>query len=126
MTNGGNGYVLVIDDDEDIRETIRAVLEIHGYRAESASDGADALRWLRSHATPPSLILLDLMMPNVNGVEFREAQLKDPALADLPTVVLTGAALIDRGGPLRGVEVLKKPIDLQSLLTKVKQFLPAE
>ncbi|MBN9159659.1 MAG: response regulator [Myxococcales bacterium] len=82
--------VLVIDDDPDILEVTRFVLENAGYRVATAANGADALASLRGKAKP-GLILLDLMMPVMNGWEFRAEQTRDPELASVPVVIITGA-----------------------------------
>jgi DNA-binding response OmpR family regulator len=112
-------YVLVIDDDPDIRETLIAVLDAYDYRAEGVGDGAEALAWLRAHPHQPCLVLLDLMMPNVNGIEFRTAQLADPTLADLPVVVMTGAPTVSRNTVLAGLDVLVKPISVATVVAHV-------
>src|SRR5580658_4426226 len=79
--------VLIVDDDRDIRETIREVLEVEGYTVETAENGAAALAKLRH--VRPRLILLDLTMPVMDGASFREMQLSDESLAAIPTIVLT-------------------------------------
>jgi CheY-like chemotaxis protein len=118
MSNGG---VLVVDDDADIRETILAVLERHGFLAMAAADGAEALDRLRAGATP-RLILLDLMMPRMTGEEFRAAQLAEPSLAKIPVVVLSGARGVDDLARRIGTEVLPKPFELSSLLKMVRRY----
>jgi CheY-like chemotaxis protein len=117
--------VLVVDDDADIRETLVAVLEAYGYRAEAAGDGAEALAWLRAHGSLPCVVFLDLMMPNVNGIEFRTAQLAEPALANIPVVVMTGAPSVGRDPVLGGLDVLTKPIGIPTVLAQVKRFCGA-
>ncbi len=113
--------VLLVDDDADIREVVQMVLEIHGYRVTTASDGAEALAHLRGGARP-CLILLDIMMPVMSGPEFRAAQLCDPALAKIPVVVLSGDTRApDRAATLQ-TEVLKKPIELPALVNLVGRF----
>jgi CheY-like chemotaxis protein len=115
--------VLVVDDDADIRETIGMLLARHGFPVSTACDGADALAQLRAGANP-GLILLDLMMPRMNGEEFRRSQLQEPALAAIPVVVLSGAGrsqdLLQRID--KGVEVLPKPIELSELMDTVRRF----
>src|SRR5436309_3349023 len=87
------GCILVVDDDVDIRTIIRLVLELHGYRVMDAGDGKEALLRLRQGQLP-CLILLDLMMPGMNGWQFRHAQENDLALAQIPVVVLSGGARV--------------------------------
>ncbi|MGE0547466.1 MAG: PleD family two-component system response regulator [Kofleriaceae bacterium] len=125
--NGSSGHVrqaisvLVVDDDPDIRETISEVLEDEGYSVVSAVNGADALDVLQS--IKPSLILLDLSMPIMSGQEFRCRQLADPALAAIPTVVMTAADRIyDKTAGLKLTAILPKPITLQTLLASVERY----
>jgi CheY-like chemotaxis protein len=119
--------VLVVDDDADIRETIGMLLARHGFPVSTACDGADALAQLRAGAHP-GLILLDLMMPRMNGEEFRRSQLQEPSLATIPVVVLSGAGrsqdLLQRID--KGVEVLPKPIELSELMETVRRFCGQE
>jgi CheY-like chemotaxis protein len=113
-------WVLIVDDDEDIRDSIQSLLELRGFVVGTASDGAAALARMRS-GPPPALVILDLMMPGMNGEEFRAAQLRDPALAAVPVVLLTGAG--DRGPAARvDIERIAKPIDLQILFETVARF----
>jgi CheY-like chemotaxis protein len=114
--------VMVVDDDDDIRTTIEALLHQRGYPVLCAVEGAEALGLLRQNATRPGLILLDLMMPGMSGESFRAAQLRDPALADVPVVVLSGAGKLIEKAHLLGVEALQKPISLSDLLAIVSRF----
>ena len=84
------GRVLVVEDDDDIRSLLAELLEEEGYEVVSAADGRQGLD--RAHERPPDLILLDLMMPVMNGWEFREEQKRDPAIAGVPVVVVSAAA----------------------------------
>lgn len=108
--------VLVVDDDADIRETVSLILEDEGWEVSSAADGAAALTLLRSGAPKPNVILLDLMMPVMNGWQFREEQLKDPQLAQIPLVVLSAnSAVRGKVGYFGGV-YLSKPVNIEALL----------
>ena len=116
--------VLIVDDDADIRDTIEMLLVRHGFPVATACDGADALQKLGDGAARPGLILLDLMMPRMNGEEFRRSQLSRPELARIPVVVLSGAGrtqeMLKR---IDGqVEVLPKPIELTDLMSTVRRF----
>jgi CheY-like chemotaxis protein len=112
--------VLVVDDDEDLREAICEALRDEGYAVASASDGAEALSWLRAHPEqPPGIILLDLMMPVMNGWQFRAEQRRDPRLASIRTVVMTAATATDDGA-LAADWFLPKPVPLQQLLDLVR------
>jgi DNA-binding NtrC family response regulator len=109
--------VLIIDDDADIRETLQLVLDAYGWTVATAQGGDEALRWLRDEREGPCLILLDLMMPGMNGFEFREHQLADPVLAAIPTVVMTGAGTLPGSelARLGKLDMLIKPVELHVL-----------
>jgi CheY-like chemotaxis protein len=112
-------YVLVIDDDADLRESIGAVLSAAGYAFATARDGVDALRRLRD-GSQPCVVLLDLMMPRMSGFELRSVMKADPALSSIPVVVVTGAGpLADRRAAELEAEILKKPVQLRDLLDAV-------
>lgn len=113
--------VLVVEDDEDIRDVLVEVLEDEHYTVRAARNGAEALDALRS--ARPALILLDLTMPVMNGEEFRTRQLADPALASIPTVVMTAADRIqERTASMGVVGALPKPIKLEDLLAAVARY----
>jgi chemosensory pili system protein ChpA (sensor histidine kinase/response regulator) len=116
-------YVLVVDDDADIRETLELTLGMDGHEVVTAADGGQALRWLRSGRRLPCLILLDLMMPGMNGFELMTRLISDPGLAGIPVVVLTGAGvLVERRAEDLYIEVLRKPLELAALLATVRRF----
>jgi two-component system, chemotaxis family, chemotaxis protein CheY len=100
--------VLVVDDDEAVRETVCEALEMIGCTAITAENGVDALKVLETHR--PCLIVLDLLMPVMTGQEMLEAMRKEPKLADLPVLISTSAPHIAPAG----VPVLAKPIDLDA------------
>lgn len=110
--------ILVVDDDPDIREALGGVLELAGYDVVSFGDARAALDWL-DHGGLPDLVLLDLMMPGMNGWEFRAELDARPELHELPVVVLSGA---HEGSDLRANECLKKPVDLDVLLGAVDRW----
>jgi CheY-like chemotaxis protein len=114
--------VLVVDDDADIRDTLVMVLGSRGYTVSVAADGAEALERLRAMSPPPCLVLLDLMMPGMNGFEVWQA-MESSGLTAIPVVALTGAgpAVTARAQELR-LEVLHKPIGLAQLLQAVARF----
>jgi CheY-like chemotaxis protein len=118
--------VLVVEDDEDIRESLIDVLRDFGYESTGAVHGRDALDQLRDRSARPKVILLDLMMPVMDGREFRERQLAMPELADIPTVVISafrdGERLV---ATLKPSAYLPKPIDLPRLLELVEYFAKA-
>ena len=117
---GRRPWVLIVDDDEDIRDTIRSLLQLRGYAVDTAADGRVGLERMRA-ADPPALVILDYMMPGMNGEEFREAQLRDPELARVPVVLLTGAGDVGRAAHV-DVERMAKPIELQLLFDTVARY----
>ena len=118
------GMVLVVDDDADLRESIEAALMSYGHGVATAADGGEALAWMMSRQPErPCVVLLDLMMPGMNGFELRSKMAADPALATIPVVVITGAGVLaDRRASELRAEVLRKPIELSTLLQTVKRF----
>lgn len=113
--------ILVVDDDDDIREAISAVLETSGYEPIEASSGADALEQLHRHRRP-SMILLDLMMPGISGADFMRALRADPALADIPVVILSGDTSVRETAVALGASAsLPKPVDLDNLVSTVSR-----
>jgi len=111
------GSILVVDDDTDLRETVGELLVDEGYRPRLCENGREALLALRG-GERPRLILLDLMMPEMNGWQFREEQLKDEGLSKIPVVVMTASRGVD-AQPISASEVLWKPIGLDELLRVV-------
>ena len=113
--------VLVIEDDEDAREAIIALLEMKGYDAAPAGNGKEALDYL-NRGLIPDLILLDLWMPVMDGWQFRREQNKDARLAKIPVVVIT--ALSDRTD-IDANEIIIKPVDIEQLFKTVGQYVKA-
>jgi len=108
--------VLVVDDENDIREAVSEVLADEGYEVLSAGDGAEALAQAREHH--PSVVLLDLMMPGMNGWEFRAAQKGDPSLSGIPVIVLSA---LGRASGLEADAYLQKPFELDELLDAIRE-----
>ncbi|MEW5853055.1 MAG: response regulator [Myxococcota bacterium] len=122
-SNGPAKTLLVVDDDRGIREALEAVLFDAGYRVACVADGVEALEWLRSHPSP-SLILLDLMMPRMDGWQFRAIQRADPALSGIPVVVITAGDFPRRRVEPMGVaRYLTKPLDIEVLLQTIQELV---
>ena len=122
MSAAAGKTVLVVEDDADVRAALGLLLESHGYPVLEAEHGAEALTLLRDRADV-GVILLDLMMPVMDGSTFRVEQRKDAALADIPVVVVTAdAAGADRARELGAAAHLPKPIDLDRLLAVVRSY----
>jgi len=114
--------ILLIEDDDDLRESMVELLAAHGYRALAVSNGSEGLDWLQANP-PPCLILLDLMLPVMSGWEFRRQQLADYKLSAIPTVVLSGISdLAQESRRLHAIAFLSKPIDFQSLYETIDRY----
>jgi len=110
--------VLIIDDDVSVREALVDALEDAEYCPISAANGQEALEYLQNGGRP-CVILLDLMMPIMDGWQFRAAQLADPTLGPIPVIVLSA---VNEMGRVAAGAVLRKPVQLQTLLEAVRRF----
>ena len=115
--------VLIVDDDRNTRDLICSVLADKGYVTATACNGKEALSYLRSSALHPRLILLDLMMPEMTGWEFRKAQKEDPAISGIPVAIITGFDKLEgQAQTLGAVDVLCKPSRVEALIALVSRF----
>jgi CheY-like chemotaxis protein len=113
-------HILIVDDDPDIRESLSELLQNEGFVAASAGNGQEALDYLAQQPAP-ALILLDLMMPVMDGIEFRTAQVADPKLARIPIVVISASGRSQRAAQeLGALGYLEKPIDLKLMFRIVR------
>jgi CheY-like chemotaxis protein len=112
-------FVLIVDDDPNLLEVTSFVIESEGMAVETARNGEEALALLRA-GKRPGVVLLDLMMPVMNGWEFLDEVAKDPLLQVIPVVVLTAAERAQVPGT---VEILRKPMDLRALLRTVERYV---
>jgi CheY-like chemotaxis protein len=110
--------VLVVEDEEDLREMIREALELNGYSVVTAAEGREALDHL-ARVENVCLVLLDLLMPGMNGWEFFEEVRRHPQFLSLPVVVHSSASTRAPAGVTR---VLQKPLMLESLLRVVREY----
>lgn len=115
-----SGKVFIVEDDVDTREMLGRFLELEGYQVETAANGKLALERLGSGAGP-CVIVLDLMMPVMDGWQFRQAQIRDASLANIPVIVVSAAGR-DRLERIQADAYLSKPVDLDELLGCVTQF----
>ena len=107
--------VLVVDDDAEVRELLRVALTGDGYSVAGVPDGREALHYLRSHADT-RIVLLDLMLPVMDGLQFRAAQARDRALAWIPLVVMSAAVDANRRARDIGARrFVRKPLDLDEV-----------
>ncbi|MGE3609437.1 MAG: response regulator [Bacteriovoracaceae bacterium] len=112
--------IMIIEDDQEIRDMLKLAIEMEGHSVITASNGKEGLEILESIELP-CLILLDFMMPIMNGWEFAEAANKDIVLATIPIVMVT--AYSEKAGQIKGTKgILKKPVDIDALLKIVVQY----
>jgi CheY-like chemotaxis protein len=112
--------ILIVEDDALTREALTVMLQEDGYRVCGAANGQDALERLRQ-GRPPDLILLDLMMPVMNGWDFMHAQMGDPSLAAIPVVICSGTSdCKQQAAALGAAAYLKKPIEVDALLRTIR------
>jgi CheY-like chemotaxis protein len=116
------GGILVVDDDPDIRESLREVLEDEGYDVACVANGREALDHLKASSPRPCVILLDLMMPVMDGWQFRREQKLDPEIADIPLVVITATG--NRPVLIDAAELVMKPLDLGRLFEAIERYMP--
>ncbi len=125
MSNEQSHRVLIIEDDVDIQYLLKAIFESENFSVESAHDGRTGLQLL-DDGNLPDVILLDLMMPVMDGRAFRKAQLSNKKLAAIPTIIMTAG----RDDPslkreLNAYGYLQKPVDIETLLGTVSRALEA-
>lgn len=119
--------VLLIEDDADVRTTLADILELEGFQVEWCEDGATALERLRA-GDRPDVILLDLMMPQMDGWQFRASQEADPKMAAIPVVVLSaqGGLTAEQIQRLHAAAFLRKPIEVGQLVDALAKSQPAQ
>jgi CheY-like chemotaxis protein len=110
------GPLLIVEDETAVRDTLTELVGKDGREVVTASDGQEALERL-TEVPRPCLILVDLIMPRMNGWEFLQRKSADPLIADIPTIVLSGS-----GRPAGAMHQLAKPVDIKRLLVLVDQY----
>jgi CheY-like chemotaxis protein len=116
--------ILVVEDDSDISEAVTAILGDYGYSVHAAANGQEALDRLRTFNPLPRLILLDLMMPVMDGWQFRAAQAADPALAAIPVVLVSADVGVAQAAEQLAVAAwLRKPVDIRALIAVLDRQL---
>lgn len=120
-----NRPILIVDDDPDIRDVLAEALIDVGFEVVTAVHGRDALQLLERMVVPPAAILLDLMMPVMDGYGFLEARMKDKSLASIPLAIVTAGHGIDQGRIGGSTPIVRKPFDM-ALLVRVLRSLQAE
>ncbi len=115
--------ILLVEDDDDFRLGLADFLRSEGYLVTCASNGLEALSYLRAAPKPPSVVLLDLKMPVMSGWDFRAKMLEDSTFSSIPVIVLTGAVSSTDLSTLRASAKLNKPVDFDSLLSMLEGTL---
>jgi CheY-like chemotaxis protein len=110
--------VLVIEDEDEARNILTELLELEGFNVHGCANGAEALAYLGS-SEKPCLIILDLLMPVMDGRQFRAAMLKDSEIAKIPVIVVTALDPSD-ASDLKATKVLKKPVNVGALIDIVR------
>jgi DNA-binding response OmpR family regulator len=115
--------ILLVEDDTAIREALSLVLENEGYKVSVVTNGREALDWLREATALPDLILLDLMMPEMDGMEFRKVQVMDQRLASIPVIMLTaspGLAKDLSSISEETITIVPKPLVIETLVEAIE------
>jgi CheY-like chemotaxis protein len=121
----GSGEILIVDDDSDVRSALSEMLEEEGFSVTGAPNGREALARLRSGRVHPAVILLDLMMPGMDGWDFRHEQLRDPRLATVPVVVVSASGFSRESirTQFRPAAYVEKPIERAALLSAIREVV---
>ncbi len=104
--------VLVVDDDENLKEALEYILDDHGFEMVGINNGQDALDWLNGHRSP-LVILLDLMMPGMSGREFIKLQKRN-----IPTIIMSASVELDE--ELKSFDFLRKPFEISVMIEKIR------
>jgi CheY-like chemotaxis protein len=114
--------ILVVEDDNGIRDSLKALLEMEGYDVLLATNGEEALAVLKS-SRRPKLILLDLMMPVMDGFKFREMQSAAPEISDIPIVIMSADGHVaPKQAQIGARDYIKKPVDIDDLLNRIAAY----
>jgi CheY-like chemotaxis protein len=116
--------IMLVDDDDDIREIIALILQEEGYRPLTAADGLEAIELLE-RGEHPKVILLDMMMPGLDGADFLRVVKSRPSFRDIPVVVMSGDTAARRKAESLGAAgCVAKPVELDTLLDVTHQYVP--
>ena len=121
----GSEAILIVDDDNDVRSALAELLEEEGFAVEGAPNGRAALARLRDGAAHPAVILLDLMMPGMDGWDFRSEQMRDPNLAAVPVVIVSASGFSRESirTQFRPAAYVEKPIERGELLDVIRRVV---
>lgn len=113
--------ILVVEDELDILETLEMLLAMEGYKVLTASNGRDALKVLSEN--PVDLVLSDVMMPVLTGLEMLDSVRGDPRHREIPVILMSAANVRPKSGPHGWTEFMKKPVEMEQLLATVDRVL---
>ena len=122
-TDSPEGPILIVDDNDEVREALGALLVNAGHQVLAAADGREALALLQRCPVLPRLVVLDLMMPGLDGWDFRAEQIRDERLASIPIIVLSAHPLAMDAKNMGAAAVLLKPSDPDTLLETIRATL---
>lgn len=112
--------ILVVEDDESIRQSLEELLQLEGYAVASADNGETALRSLAADSTIPDVILLDLMMPVKDGFQFIEEKNHDPRIKHIPVIIMSADGhILEKKERAGAAEYLRKPVDIEQVLSAI-------
>jgi CheY-like chemotaxis protein len=115
--------LLIVDDNRELRETLAEFLSLKGHAVECAANGREAVQLIAAPETRPELILLDLLMPVLDGWGFLAERAREPVLADVPVVILSACEEVTEKAKEAGaVAVVRKPVEPQTLLRVIEHF----
>ena len=120
-----SGAILIVDDDNDVRSALSELLQEEGFSVEAAPNGREALARLRTGKVHPAVILLDLMMPGMDGWDFRSEQMRDPKLASVPVVIVSASGFSRESirTQFGSAAYVEKPIEKDALLGAIRELV---
>ena len=122
ISKADDGAVLIVDDDEDIREILTELLLAEGYEVATSANGREALEYLRSHV-PPAVVVLDIMMPVMDGWAFLAERAADASLSSIPVIIASANLDLIQRSELQLYDRLPKPFDTSRLLKIVAKWV---
>jgi two-component system chemotaxis response regulator CheY len=120
ISNSNNRTVLIVEDDSVIRELLKDILELEGYSVSTAGNGQEAIDLLRAGKTQPKLVLLDMMMPVMDGASFLNIVTKDTTLAKIPVYIHSASLDIPELNGARGL--IRKPSSYETIVKLVESY----
>ncbi len=121
--NGARTTILVVDDEASVGGALEQFLEDEGYQVAIVGSGKEAIEYLEQNIPPPCLILLDMMMPEMTGAEFRAHQQSNARLASIPVVAMSASLFLAQNAEVLGVtDYVLKPFDIPTLLSIITRY----